>query len=172
MIWMQKEEHSEMITSLSHVGLGLLFVLYIGPAGFQSNVIPFNIDQLLGASSDELTATIYWHSLWTFIIPVTALFPFYYLRTEPFIFLAVCLSVAGVSLTLALSILFICNHYLDTTPQFYNPIKLIFQVLNYARKNKYPRNRSALTFWENSIPSRLDLGKDKYGGPFTVEQVS
>ena len=83
----------------------------------------------------------------------------------------VFLSIGGVSLVLALSILFIFNHWLDTTPQFFNPIKHIFQVLNYARKNKYPRNRSALTYWENSVPSRFDLGKDKYGGPFTVEQV-
>ena len=44
-------------------------------------------------------------------------------------------------------------------------------MLNYARKNKYPRLRSALTYWEESAPSRLDLGKDKYGGPFTEEEV-
>ena len=44
-------------------------------------------------------------------------------------------------------------------------------MLNYARKNKYPRLRSALTYWEESAPSQLDLGKDKYGGPFTEEEV-
>ena len=31
--------------------------------------------------------------------------------------------------------------------------------------------RSALTYWENEIPSRIDLGKTKYGGPFTTEEV-
>ena len=41
----------------------------------------------------------------------------------------------------------------------------------YARKHKYPENRSALTYWEEEAPSRLDLGKDKYGGPFTEEEV-
>ena len=56
------------------------------------------------------------------------------------------------------------------------PIALFFimQVLKYARKkqtNKYPRNRSALTYCEEDYPSRLDLGKDKYGGPFSEEQV-
>ena len=44
-------------------------------------------------------------------------------------------------------------------------------VLNFARKNRYPRNRSALTYWEDNFPSRLDLGKEKYGGPFTEEGV-
>ena len=29
----------------------------------------------------------------------------------------------------------------------------------------------ALTYWEEEAPSRLDLGKDKYGGPFTKEEV-
>ena len=34
-----------------------------------------------------------------------------------------------------------------------------------------PVNRSAFTYWENDIPSRIDLGKNKYGGPFTNEEV-
>ena len=28
-----------------------------------------------------------------------------------------------------------------------------------------------MTYWENEVPSRLDLGKEKYGGPFSEEQV-
>ena len=38
-------------------------------------------------------------------------------------------------------------------------------------KNNYPRSRSALTYWEEDHPSRLDLGKEKYGGPFSEERV-
>ncbi len=53
----------------------------------------------------------------------------------------------------------------------HNPLKLIFQVLRYAAKNKYPRLRSAFTYWEDKPYSRIDLGKSKYGGPFTTEQV-
>ena len=30
---------------------------------------------------------------------------------------------------------------------------------------------SAFTYCEDELPSRLDLGKHKYGGPFTTEQV-
>ena len=51
------------------------------------------------------------------------------------------------------------------------PIKLIFGVLNYARKNKYPRLRSAFTYIDEEQPSRLDFGKHKFGGPFTEEEV-
>ena len=63
------------------------------------------------------------------------------------------------------------KNWLDTTPQIANPIKLIVKVLNYARKNKYPKNCGALTYWEEDYPSQFDLGKEKYGGPFSVEEV-
>ena len=163
------ETHSVLFGTISLIVLG---VSNIGIAGIESIIIPFNIDQLMGASGDELSATIYWH-YFTELIPlmVFGVLGYYFSHINVFTLLMVYLSIGGVSLVLALSILFIFNHWLDTTPQFFNPIKHIFQVLNYARKNKYPRNRSALTYWENSVPSRLDLGKDKYGGPFTIEQV-
>ena len=44
-------------------------------------------------------------------------------------------------------------------------------MLNYARKNKCPRLRSALTYIDEEHPSRLDFGKHKFGGPFTEEEV-
>ena len=51
------------------------------------------------------------------------------------------------------------------------PFKLIVNVIKFAWKHKYPVYRSAFTYWENDIPSRINLGKNKYGGPFTNEQV-
>ena len=48
---------------------------------------------------------------------------------------------------------------------------MIVKVLNYARKNKYPSNCSALTYWEDNYPSRLDLGMNKYSESFSEEQV-
>ena len=54
------------------------------------------------------------------------------------------------------------------SPQF---LKNIYRVLRFAAKHKAPVNRSALTYWEEDIPSRIDLGKSRYGGPFTTEQV-
>ena len=32
-------------------------------------------------------------------------------------------------------------------------------------------NQSAFTYCEDHTPSRLDLGKNQYGGPFTTEEV-
>ena len=51
-----------------------------------------------------------------------------------------------------------------------NPFKNIYKVLKYSWKHKIPENRSALTYWEEDIPRRIDLGKNKYGGPFTNEE--
>ena len=59
--------------------------------------------------------------------------------------------------------------YIDSTR--INPLENIFKVLHFAWKHKYPINHSAFTYWENDIPSRIDLSKQKYGGPFTNEQV-
>ena len=61
--------------------------------------------------------------------------------------------------------------WLIIEPKSLQSLKIIYQVLKFAKKNKAPVNRSALTYWEEDIPSRIDLGKSKYGGPFTTEQV-
>ena len=52
-----------------------------------------------------------------------------------------------------------------------NPYRLIYRILKFAKEHKYPVQRSAFTYWENEIPSRINLGKRKYGGPFTTEEV-
>ena len=61
--------------------------------------------------------------------------------------------------------------WLIIEPKSPQSLKNIYRVLKFAAKHKAPINRSALTYWEEDIPSRLDLGKSRYGGPFTTEQV-
>ncbi len=61
--------------------------------------------------------------------------------------------------------------WLIIEPKAPKSLKTIYRVLKFAWKHKAPLNRSALTYWEEDIPSRLDLGKSRYGGPFTTEQV-
>ncbi len=61
--------------------------------------------------------------------------------------------------------------WLIMEPKSPKALKTIYQVLKFAAKHKAPIYRSALTYWEEDVPSRLDLGKTKYGGPFTTEQV-
>ena len=52
-----------------------------------------------------------------------------------------------------------------------NPYKLVFRVTKFASQHKIPVRRSAFTYCEDEFPTGLDLGKNKYGGPFTTEEV-
>ena len=161
--WYNNELYPVSITIL--ILTACLFVS--GSAGFQSNILPFNIDQMMGASGDQLSAVIHWHMFGSYIlysVPTPEV-----KSLSGMFFILPSLVTASYTITLVSQHLF--KHWLDTTPQITNPIKLILKVLNYAMKNKYPRNRSALTYWQNDYPPRLDLGKEKYGGPFSEEEV-
>ena len=137
---------------------------------FQTTLLPFNIDQLIGSSSDELSAVIHWHR--TAVYFSTLLISVLNVYAEIFTFQWVSVTIFCFCIVAVLVSHGLFNFHLDTTPvNATNPIKLILSVLCYARKHKYPENRSALTYWEEKAPSRLDLGKDKYGGPFTEEEV-
>ena len=64
-----------------------------------------------------------------------------------------------------------CKKHLSIEPAGNNPFATVYQVLKYSWKHKVPERRSAFTYWEEDIPRRIDLGKNKYGGPFTTEEV-
>ena len=52
-----------------------------------------------------------------------------------------------------------------------NPYKLVYGVIQFAIKHKHPIKRRAFTYCNDERPSRIDYGKQSYGGPFTTEQV-
>ena len=144
--------------------------LFSGFCSFTANIIQYNIDQLVGASADELNSVIYLHILSEPLVH----FLFYCLQCLFYsskYFIMITFVASGVSVSLVLVSHSFFKHKLENISLIKNPIKLIVRVLCYARKHKYPENRSALTYWEEEAPSRLDLGKDKYGGPFTEEEV-
>ena len=145
-------------------------LIFCGFSSFTANIIQYNIDQLVGASADELNSVIYWHILSEPLVH----FLFYILQCLFYnskYFIAIIFTASGVSVSLVLVSHSFFKHKLENISLIKNPINLIVRVLCYARKHKYPENCSALTYWEEEAPSRLDLGKDKYGGPFTEEEV-
>ena len=148
-------------------------LLMLSIAFYMSCILPFAMDQMVGASGEELSFTFYW-IVWPFVVCAWTIrfFDCYIYSSESLPFLHVALfAVAALSFVLAFALIQCCNHVLIVRHQLSNPIKLIVGVLNYARKHRHPERRSAFTYWEEECPSRIDLGKDKYGGPFTVEQV-
>ena len=167
-----------ILNSYHYVFLGTLWIVpglilhYIGFISFTANIIQYNIDQLIGASAKELSTMIYlniaatplaWFlTVWLSLLGVA---------TDATIAELVIFITSGITLSPILVSHSLFKHKLENISLIKNPIKLIVRVLCYARKHKYPENRSALTYWEIEAPSRLDLGKEKYGGPFTEEEV-
>ena len=151
---------SSILTVFTAIGVA-------GSAGIIVNSLQFGIDQLTDASVSEITSYISWYT-WNFMLASTTGAIFTTCRTH---YTSVSYFVLPLSCTL--SILSDCcfSHWLVKEPVTTNPLKLINQVLKYAMKNKHPRLRSAFTYWEDKPYSRIDLGKNKYGGPFTIEQV-
>ena len=150
--------------------VSLIFIQAFGLGGFQANIIQFGVDQLNDASTTEITSFVAWYT-WTFISSnatisftdaLTCLDSKYYLIGP--LLIVTCL-------TIVVSTNYLFSNQIIKEPVTQNPFKLIYKVVGYAIRNKYPRQRSAVTYWEDYLPSRLDFGKIKYGGPFTTEQV-
>ena len=98
--------------------------------GFRTNIVQFNIDQLVGASANELSAVIYWHS-----INAPVILTFFELGQCSFnLFLILSFITSGLTLSVVLITYSFFKHWLETNPLIINPIKLIAKVLNYARR--------------------------------------
>lgn len=160
-----KEEDSHFC---SGVKLTLAFLTVVGLGGFLTNIMQFGMDQLHDASSSEIAAFIMWHG-WTWALGGLIV------SLSQVCFCGLSRLVGKLLLVLlfscALCLDFLLGHWLVKEPATQNPCKLFFGIVKYACQNKYPRQRSAFTYWENKRYSRIDLAKDKYGGPFTTEQV-
>ena len=100
----------------------------------RSNIVQYNIDQAIDASGDEISAIIYWHSL--FILAIFCIVVIEECLKNQFVIMSYVLSGVAVSIVIITNFLF--KYWLDTTSHIVNPVKLIYQVLNYARKKSTP----------------------------------
>ena len=155
-------------TDIKIVTKVLLTVASAGFGGHKANVIQYGLDQLQDASTDEITAYISWY-VWTSI--TAGLFIDYTLICIHEEYQILSGGVLCICFTIALIMTFYTNNTLIREPATQNPFKLVYRIIKYAIKNKRPRCRSAFTYCEDELPSRIDFGKSKYGGPFTTEQV-
>ena len=166
-----------------------IFICFTGIGLFESTAIQFGMDQMLEASSDKLSTFIHWY-YWSSKLGILVIIYIGYavmlyfqnciiaineidLSTIQIENIAALLS-SGLQLVCAgtgLCLLVCYKSQLNIDRTGDHPLKLIYQVLKYAWKHKCPKNRSAFTYWEEDIPPRIDLGKNKYGGPFSTEEV-
>ena len=158
------------------------FVLLVaGFSAFESNVVQLGLDQLMEEPSGSLGVFVHWfawsgrfgqviiHILYaakkcTRANPLTHTIPYFALYSLPAILFL---------LLVFFLLLNCCTHkHFNTERVKYNPYKMIVKVLNFARKNKYPVGpTSAFAYCDDTIPSRIDYAKERYGGPFTTSDV-
>ena len=171
-----------------------LVVQFFGLAAFQVTAIQYGIDQIQGAPSKHLSAFIYWYFCMELLTPtvlawVIDLLSKYALVTDIAIQLGCSLFCAFLlSFILCIKNLYMfhwlrgnpvnntsdslcCRRQSSLAQHTGNPCSLVYHVLKFSFKHKNPLQRSAFTYWEDKLPSRIDLGKNKYGGPFTSEEI-
>ena len=169
----QDSLHQEILITLSVpcILLSLLFLASI--IAFNANIIQFGIDQLRDLPSEQSVLYIHWY-VWTAYAGATVQHLASSLKLLSIKGIILTASITGVAFMLLGSSLCIQKykrHWFMEESGLRNPYKLVFRVINFAQKHKNPIRRSAFTYCEDELPSRMDLGKEKYGGPFTTEQV-
>ena len=145
-----------------------LILMSLSLCGTLSSIIQFTTDQLFDGSSADISACASWF-VWLFHFSKL----FYSLINK-----CICSHYEPITrlvfpllLTVAVCADCLTNGVLIKEPVNSNPLKEIYDVVKYCYKNKHPRLRSAFTYCDDKPYSRIDLGKTKYGGPYTAEKV-
>ena len=169
-----QDDNKNLKIVIDYIVYPVAFVMMtIGLAGFHTNVFPFGTDQMLGASAQELTVFIHWY-YWTEYIGFGIVYTFGLgceLASHGETSWLVQSLIQASCMTIAICLDYIFQNWLLIEPGSGNPIKIASQIIKFARTHTFPQQRSALTYWEEEIPSGVDLAKRRYGGPFTTEQV-
>ena len=168
------------IQVLAFALIGIMTIAYIV---FLINGFHFAMDQLLNLSTDELVKFIHWY-VWIVYVCILitetawnlALYSDYYYKINGVHILGigmVIMTLLTVFLLLVISLCIVMRRkaWFLLEPPSVNPYSLLARVIKFAYKHKVPIRRSAFTYCEDESPSRLDLAKNKYGGPFTTRQV-
>ena len=162
---------------LTLVLISTIFIM-VGLVGYHANFIQFGLDQLFEAPSKYLAFFIH-YAMWAFYLgslPLKIAVSLFWcgklIRLALRHAIIVTLPLGILSLFLVLLIISRWKRqWFHTEPGQENPYKIVFQVIQFARKLKYPVQRSAFTHSNDYIPSRIDFAKERYGDPFTTEQV-
>ena len=179
----------------SVIAVVLLFTCHVS---YKANIIQFGMDQLRDSPAEDSVLFIHWFVFSTFVGITVIRFlsiPFHLhqesftlqgvdLLKVDFTIKIVAVGVFGIHMVTLIILLVTlclaqCRHpwpwfMSESTPHSrrkINPYELVYKVIRFAAQHKTPIRRSAFTYCEDELPSRMDLAKDKYGGPFTTEQV-
>ena len=147
----------------------------IGVVAYHANFIQFGLDQLMEAPSEYLSLLIHW-MIWAdnfgfaIIIPLAATI---ICRNRTTMAAITCAVPLLCLVLLSIFLVFICckRHWFNAEPEQRNPYNMVMKILSFACKHSYPLQHSAFTYCDDERPSRLDFAKERFGGPFSTEQV-
>ena len=131
------------------------------------------MDQLFDSPADHQRLFIHWY-VWIYYL--TLLFT-QVLLIMPEIFqysyfyIPLLVYIMETFLAIYLVITLKIKHWFNIDTARVNPYKLVYKFSKFAWQHKVPVHRSTFTYCEDELPTGLDLGKRKYGGPFTTEEV-
>ena len=151
----------------------IIILIIASSVVFNANIIQFGVDQLQDSPTDHQSLFIHWY-VWAYYLGEFCIqigfnrrTYFYVARLSEMFPILICITVL---FTVVLTVHYKKHWFIIDTARI-NPYKLVYRVTKFARQHKVPIRRSAFTYCEDDIPSGLDLGKSKYGGPFTTEEV-
>lgn len=140
--------------------------LSIGGTGLFTVLPAYGLCQLADQSSAVIRTFIHWFVMAVFVASVSSIG-----------LVSVLTSLVFYGIEAAVSTIALCCHIVHY-PKFEkmgvrctNPYTCVINVIRYACTNSKVHKRSALTYWEDVSPSRIDLAKTKYGGPFADKDV-
>ena len=157
-----------------------VFLFFSSIIAFHANVIQFGLDQLHDSPTEHLVLYIHWYVVLSYVgselMKVSSVCSVHNRTGTKIVILGEIISsflvIIYLFLLISLCIAFCKRHvWFLSDSGSRNPYKLVYKVISFAREHKNPVQRSAFTYCEDELPSQLDLGKEKYGGPFTIEQV-
>ena len=161
------------------IGFPCLILVFASLIAFSANVIQFGMDQLHDSPTDHSVLYVHWY-VWTVYVGyliVRIPYALVMVHALEIINFIIAFYVTTVPLALTLLLITLLIHRCKVASWFLidsgsrNPYKLVWKVIKFAKEHSHPIRRSAFTYCEDELPSRLDLGKEKYGGPFTTEEV-
>ena len=163
-------------TSLFLVFIAIFGTFFgIGWIIYYSNFTQFGLDQLKDAPSEYLSLFVHW-IVWADSLAFAVILPLaasLFCRNMIMVLMTCSVLIIFSFLLIVLLVVIGCNrHWFYTEPGQGNPYKSVMNVLTFTWKHKYlSHKRSAFTYCDDVIPSRFDFGKERYGGPFSTEQV-
>ena len=170
-------------TSFMVVYTGIFAVVYMV---FIVNGIQFGMDQLHASSTQDSILYIHWYVWIYYTCSLITEIPWNFLIYDSWYFenlkssrlqiSGLCIAVLlFMTIILLITVSLCVVHYRKVwfllEPAGVNPYKLVYKVVRFAYQHKVPLRRSAFTYCDEESQTTLDVGKHKYGGPFTTKQV-